>query len=57
MCQCGSVNLKVEFRENQNKEPMTGCIMCDDDMEALLATRYITILKKTRKIFSKKMYK
>ncbi|GAA5817347.1 hypothetical protein MFLAVUS_010891 [Mucor flavus] len=40
MCQCGSVNLKVEFRENQNKEPMSGCIMCDDDMEALLATRF-----------------
>lgn len=46
MCQCGSVYLKVEFRENQNKEPMEGCIMCDDDMEALLATRYLfTFLK------------
>lgn len=39
MCECGAVTLKVEFRENQNKVPMTGCIMCDDAMEALLATR------------------
>lgn len=57
MCQCGSVNLKVDFRENQNKESMSGCIMCDDDMEALLATRYIT-KKKLQKIdfFFKKMH-
>jgi DNA topoisomerase-3 len=39
VCDCGSVMLKVEFRENQNREPMIGCIMCDDEIENLLATR------------------
>lgn len=40
VCECGSVMLKVEFRENQNREPVSGCIMCDDDeIEGLLATR------------------
>lgn len=39
VCDCGSVMLKVEFRENQNREPMIGCIMCDDEIEGLLATR------------------
>ncbi|CDH48391.1 dna topoisomerase 3-beta-1 [Lichtheimia corymbifera JMRC:FSU:9682] len=37
---CGGVILKAEFRENQNKPPVTGCIMCDDEMEALLQTRF-----------------
>lgn len=39
VCECGSVMLKVEFRENQNREPVSGCIMCDDEIEGLLATR------------------
>jgi DNA topoisomerase-3 len=39
LCECGSVLLQVEFRENQNRESISGCIMCDDDMESLLATR------------------
>ncbi|KAI8047962.1 DNA topoisomerase [Gilbertella persicaria] len=40
VCECGSVLLKVEFRENQNREPLLGCVMCDDEIEGLLATRY-----------------
>ncbi|KAI8341296.1 DNA topoisomerase [Chlamydoabsidia padenii] len=40
MCDCGAVILKGEFRENQNREPQTGCILCDDDMDALLSTRF-----------------
>ncbi|KAI9485417.1 MAG: DNA topoisomerase [Benjaminiella poitrasii] len=40
LCECDAVILKVEFRENQNREPITGCIMCDEDMESLLATRF-----------------
>lgn len=40
MCECGSVLLKIEFRENQNKEPMTGCVMCDSEIENLLTTRF-----------------
>ncbi|CAO0801488.1 unnamed protein product [Mucor circinelloides] len=40
VCDCGSVMLKVEFRENQNREPVSGCIMCDDEIEGLLATRF-----------------
>ncbi|KAI8330027.1 DNA topoisomerase [Blakeslea trispora] len=39
MCECGSVLLKVEFRENQAREPLVGCIMCEDEIESLLATR------------------
>ncbi|KAI8089922.1 DNA topoisomerase [Halteromyces radiatus] len=39
MCECGTVILKAEFRENQNREPLTGCILCDDDIDALLTTR------------------
>lgn len=41
MCECGSVLLKIEFRENQNKEPMTGCVMCDSEIENLLTTRFV----------------
>ncbi|KAI9278245.1 DNA topoisomerase [Phascolomyces articulosus] len=37
---CGTVILKAEFRENQNKQPVIGCVMCDEEMEALLATRF-----------------
>ncbi|KAI8141544.1 DNA topoisomerase [Fennellomyces sp. T-0311] len=37
---CGTVILKAEFRENQNKAPISGCVMCDEEMEALLATRF-----------------
>ncbi|CAO3686743.1 unnamed protein product [Rhizopus stolonifer] len=40
MCECGSVLLKIEFRENQSREPMSGCIMCDADIEGLLTTRF-----------------
>ncbi|CAO3621543.1 unnamed protein product [Cunninghamella blakesleeana] len=40
VCECGGAILKAEFRENQNKEPLTGCILCDDDMDALLTTRF-----------------
>ncbi|KAI8379543.1 DNA topoisomerase [Radiomyces spectabilis] len=39
MCDCGSALIKAEFRENQNKEPVQGCVMCDDEVDALLATR------------------
>ncbi|CAO3611622.1 unnamed protein product [Cunninghamella echinulata] len=41
VCDCGGAVLKAEFRENQNKEPLTGCILCDDDMDALLTTRFV----------------
>ncbi|OBZ90149.1 DNA topoisomerase 3-beta-1 [Choanephora cucurbitarum] len=40
MCECGSVLLKIDFRENQTREPLVGCIMCDDEIESLLATRF-----------------
>ena len=32
--------LKADFRENQNKEPVTGCVMCDEEMDSVLATRF-----------------
>ncbi|ORX62280.1 prokaryotic type I DNA topoisomerase [Hesseltinella vesiculosa] len=40
VCECGAGILKAEFRENQNRQPMTGCILCEDGMDALLTTRF-----------------
>ncbi|CEG78805.1 Putative DNA topoisomerase [Rhizopus microsporus] len=40
LCECDSVLVKIEFRENQNKEPLVGCIMCDSEIETLLTTRF-----------------
>ncbi|KAH8552837.1 DNA topoisomerase [Umbelopsis sp. PMI_123] len=39
-CDCGCTILKVEFRENANKPPAEGCVSCDDEVEALLETRF-----------------
>ncbi|KAG0188409.1 hypothetical protein DFQ28_004897 [Apophysomyces sp. BC1034] len=41
LCDCGASILKAEFRENQNKQPISGCIMCDEDMDTLLVTRHM----------------
>ncbi|RUS25677.1 hypothetical protein BC938DRAFT_471801 [Jimgerdemannia flammicorona] len=41
ICKCGSRIIKVDFRQNQNREPLEGCIVCDEEMAALLETRYI----------------
>ncbi|KAI9314572.1 DNA topoisomerase [Dichotomocladium elegans] len=41
LCDCGTVILKAEFRENQSKAPVSGCIMCDDEMDELLSTRHM----------------
>ncbi|OZJ02901.1 hypothetical protein BZG36_04922 [Bifiguratus adelaidae] len=40
VCDCGATLLKVDFRENQNRESLEGCILCDEEMEALLETRF-----------------
>ncbi|KAI8060150.1 DNA topoisomerase [Gongronella butleri] len=40
VCECGAGIMKAEFRENQNREPVKGCILCDDEMDALLSTRF-----------------
>lgn len=41
ICECGASMLKVEFRENQNKEPIEGCILDDEEMVMLLETRCV----------------
>ena len=40
VCDCGSTLIKVEFRENAGKPPVEGCVSCDDEVEALLETRF-----------------
>ncbi|CAG8633698.1 5723_t:CDS:2, partial [Racocetra fulgida] len=34
--ECNSRLLKIEFRENQNKRPLKGCILCEDEIAELL---------------------
>ncbi|CAG8790616.1 3225_t:CDS:2, partial [Acaulospora morrowiae] len=33
---CNTCILKIEFRENQNKKPLEGCILCDEEIMGLL---------------------
>jgi DNA topoisomerase-3 len=48
VCDCGSAILKIEFRENTNKPSVEGCISCDDEVEALLETRFANRTVKRR---------
>ncbi|CAG8615508.1 2545_t:CDS:10, partial [Dentiscutata erythropus] len=37
---CNSCILKIEFRENQNKKALKGCILCDDEITELLENKF-----------------
>ncbi|CAG8644563.1 6436_t:CDS:10 [Cetraspora pellucida] len=37
--ECNSCVLKIEFRENQNKKPLKGCILCEDEIAELLENK------------------
>ncbi|CAG8663557.1 10491_t:CDS:2, partial [Dentiscutata heterogama] len=37
---CNSCILKIEFRENQNKKALKGCILCDDEIAELLENKF-----------------
>ncbi|CAG8435114.1 11795_t:CDS:10, partial [Scutellospora calospora] len=37
--ECNSCILKIEFRENQNKKSLKGCVLCDDEIAELLENK------------------
>ena len=39
--ECAARRLVVSFQKKEGREDLRGCVVCDDDLDALLETRFV----------------